>query len=759
MSVIVAIQRCLSNASKTGKGGVGFPEFIITSPKANDFVILIECKASTKDHERRGSGKPNPAKYAVDGVLHYAHHLGKSYNVIAIAASGQARSDFRLSTFVQPKGSEYSILTNRAGQPLDKILPFDEMVGLACYDPEIEKQRHSDLIAFSKELHEFMRDRAKVTEDEKPLLVSGSLIALYNDAFRKAYSAYAPEELPTQWLRVIGEEIDKAKIPYKNKTDNMKQPYSTIAVHPVLCKATDEFPKGILYEIVERLDKQVWPFISVYHNYDVVGQFYGEFLKYAGGDKKGLGIVLTPRHITDLFARVANVTKQSKVLDICCGTGGFLISAMFQMMQDAKGKREENAIKSKGLIGIEQQPKMFALAASNMILRGDGKANLFQGDCFDSALTAEVTKRKCDVGMINPPYSQKDANLRELVFVRQMLNCLVKRGMGIAIVPMACAISPHPLRDELLTSHTLEAVMSMPSDLFYPVGVVPCIMVFTAHIPHKKSGKRTWFGYWKMDGFKKVRHMGRADPNDEWPAIRDGWIRAYRNCESIPGLSISESVGPEDEWCAEAYMETSYESLSSKDFRDTLRDYMSFEAGKENYKFLATVLRLSKQKQKSAVGSIDVSKWKRFTLDELFALKKGRRIVKADIEPGGTPFVAAIEGNNGVREYISRDPLYDGNMITINYNGSVGEAFYQPSPFWASDDVNVLCPRFNLTTFTALFLVTIIKQERYRFNYGRKWHLERMEKSEIRLPVKSNGMPDWEFMEKYTKSLPCSGSI
>jgi len=141
-SVVAAIQKCLSNASKTGKGGIGSPEFIITSSKANDFVILIECKASTADHEHSSGAKSNPVKYAVDGVLHYAQHLAPSYNVIAIAASGQTQSNLKLSTFIQPKGSSSRVLTNKAELPLDKILPFDEMVGLACYDPEIEKQRH-----------------------------------------------------------------------------------------------------------------------------------------------------------------------------------------------------------------------------------------------------------------------------------------------------------------------------------------------------------------------------------------------------------------------------------------------------------------------------------------------------------------------------------------------------------------------------------------------------------------------------------------
>ena len=169
-------------------------------------------------------------------------------------------------------------------------------------------------MAFSRDLHDFMRDHAKLTESEKPLLVSGTLIALQNQAFAKSFDAYKPEDLQKAWLKVIKEEIDKADLPQAKKY-NMTQPYSTIAVAPALGNPTDaktaaKFPKGVLYELIKDINEKVWPFISVYHDFDVVGQFYGEFLKYTGGDKKALGIVLTPRHVTDLFARLANVKKR-----------------------------------------------------------------------------------------------------------------------------------------------------------------------------------------------------------------------------------------------------------------------------------------------------------------------------------------------------------------------------------------------------------------------------------------------------------------
>ena len=453
-SQIEEIKKLLKGASKTGKGGVGAPEFIISTTETPDFLIIFECKANNTKHESPNLDKP--VEFAVDGILHYSKKLSKSYNVIAVAASGQTKASLKISNFIFPKGTTtHKDLVNKAGKKIQSIVSIEDYIEHGTFDPDVARKRHNDLMEFSRELHNFMRDHAKLTESEKPLLVSGTLIALKNKAFAKSYDAYKPEELQKEWMRVIKEEFKKAEIP-NSKEYSITQPYSAIAVHPNLSKSQKKFPKGVLFELIKMLNEKVWPFISVYHDFDVVGQFYGEFLKYTGGDKKALGIVLTPRHVTELFALLANVQKDSKVLDICAGTGGFLISAMHQMFKKAETKEDKESIKKECLIGVENQPQMYALAASNMILRGDGKANLHQGSCFDEAITKEIKKHKCNVGVLNPPYSQSDEDLHELVFVKHMLDCLEKNGIGIAIVPMSCAISPHPKRSKMTTLFLLE---------------------------------------------------------------------------------------------------------------------------------------------------------------------------------------------------------------------------------------------------------------------------------------------------------------
>lgn len=573
-SAVEAIRKALSRASKSGTKRAGYPEFIITSPETPDMVVLIECKAEPRWHE--SVDRDRPVDYAVDGVLHYARFLSPNYTVIAIAVSGDKRSS-RWSFFVMPKGStEPEQLVSVSGAPIKELIGMDDLIKAASFDPQVQRQREADLIAFSREMHEFMRDEAELEEKEKPLAVAGSLIALTDDVFAKTYDAYSAKDLPAFWIQSIRKVIKEAKLP-NAKITNMVQPFTGIQVHPELSKATKGYPKGLLNEIVSMLADKVMPFLTVYHDFDVVGAFYGEFLKYTGGDGKGLGIVLTPKHITELFSLLANVNKDSIVVDTCAGTGGFLISAMNHMVKSATTVAEVESIKKRQLIGVEQNPSMFALAASNMILRGDGKANLHQGSCFDSAIIKGVKSYGANVGLINPPYAKTKEDLHELRFVENMLDSLEEGGIGIAIVPMTCATAPSEHKRNLLKKHTLEAVMSMPLETFYPVGVVTCVMVFTAGVPHEVSDRKSWFGYWRDDGFVKVKHRGRVDRDGKWADIRDRWVETFRNREVHAGESVLQKVGPDDEWVAEAYMETDYSTLSEEDFEQVLLDYALFK--------------------------------------------------------------------------------------------------------------------------------------------------------------------------------------
>lgn len=157
--------------------------------------------------------------------------------------------------------------------------------------------------------------------------------------------------------------------------------------------------------------------------------------------------------------------------------------------------------------------------------------------------------------------------------------------------------------------------------------------------------------------------------------------------------------------------------------------------------------------------ALDIPNWKPFELQELFEIKKGKRLTKANMTAGNTPHIGSTYFNNGLTSKIGQAAIHEGNTISVAYDGSVAEAFYQSEPFWASDAVNVLYPKFAMTPPMALFIATVIRQEKYRYNYGRKWHLERMRETAIKLPALKNGRPDFKFMEHYIQTLPYSAQI
>lgn len=170
-----------------------------------------------------------------------------------------------------------------------------------------------------------------------------------------------------------------------------------------------------------------------------------------------------------------------------------------------------------------------------------------------------------------------------------------------------------------------------------------------------------------------------------------------------------------------------------------------------NYKLLTT------SNVKTLPSTLMIEKWADYKLGDLFIIKKGKRLTSDDQTDGTTPYIGAIYSNNGIANLIGQKPIYEGNSITLSYNGSVGEAFYQAKPFWATDDVNILYANgWELNKYIALFVTTVIKANRYRFSYGRKWTLEKMKETLVKLPSTNDGSPDFEYMENYIKSLPFS---
>lgn len=772
-SSITQIKDLLKNSSKTGKKKPGYPEFIISFPSDNEYVIVVECKASETKHESKN--RDCPSDFAVDGVLHYAKALSQDYNVIAIAVSGENNPPVVSHFLWTRKATSAKELKDKS------LLTLHSYIHLFKNEQFAENLKNIDIVQKAIDLNELYNDYS-FSEESRNTLVSAILLSLMDTSFRKGYgSQISTKSLGDSMINAIEATINVKKV---RNSKAMVDEFKTIMNSPIFIQEKIKNKRNkkefktleILKQFITYLEKYVYPLIAMEDSgIDVLGKFYTEFIRYAGSQQKQ-GLVLTPFHITNFFCDLAELTPNDIVYDPCCGTAGFLVAAKKRMCQLAGNDEElKKKIREERLIGVEMRPSMYTYACTNMILRGEGQANIYCGDCFQTK--KDVCTHKPTVAFLNPPYDV--GNAEQMHFIRHALEVVEpQNGRVVAIVQMSCGIKEEKEllaeKKSLLAKHTLEAVISMPDDLFYPVGVVTCIMVWHAGVPNK--GK-TWFGYYKDDGFIKRKHQGRIDAYGRFKnVIYQTWKALFADRDEMDGLCVKKEVKSGDEWCAEAYLQTNYGSLTDEIFVDKIKNYIAcgiiHDFPRAESEDLSAPLSIH-------INLSDTDKWKEFRYDKIFKICKGFYNKKPDDETGKEiPFIGATDNNNGITHYYSKrdieissktgkEPnhalskkLFQDCCITVSNNGSVGYAFYQPKVFTCTHDVNPLYLKdYHLNVYIALFLCTIIELEQFRWAYGRKWRPKRMPSSIIKLPVTNSGEPDWDYMERYIKGLPFSSSL
>lgn len=739
------IQKPLKTASKAGNKQ-GRPDFIISFEDNDEFIIVIECK-------------PNPAKhksktldlfkdYAVDGALLYSSYLSREYDVLSIAVSGETEHDLKITHHLQLKKDK--VAKPFLGEEL--LAPSNYLHAYQKSDYKF-KSDYSDLLRYTKTLNTKLHG-FKIPEHRRALLLSGILISLENRAFKKGYNSYDSAKNLSKYLTtIVNQELSRASV---RKAEIVVNSFSFIETHSVLSEK-----KNILKNLIHEIEENVYNFTKTHQYRDILGEMYIEFLRYANSDK-GIGIVLTPPHITDFMARIAGVDKDSVVLDNCTGTSGFLISAMKLMIEDAKGDQEKiKQIKAKQLYGVEFQDHIYALAVSNMYIHQDGKTTLFKGSCFENDICDAIQKAKPTIGLLNPPYkADKKTDTEELDFLYNNLNNLVYGGTACALIPMSCATDLENSRiqackEKLLKSHTLEAVLSMPDELFRnsKVGVNTCLMIFTAHKPHNFD-RTTYFGSYKDDGFIYDKPNGRYDGLGSWGAKKKKWIDSYLNKENIPYFSINKKICSNEEWCAEEHFETSFNEIKDNLFVQTLHDYTI-------YLFSNKLIDSASKKSIAVKKELNESLWGKIRLNQLFeitgTISTTKKFLVEERSQGSYPRISTRATNNGANEFYDYY-TEEGGVLTID-SAVVGYTAYQEVNFSATDHVEKLIPKFNMDKYVAMFLCTVINKEQYRFSYGRKACQYRLEKLKINIPIDLKGKPNYKFMRDYIKGLDYSASL
>lgn len=359
-------------------------------------------------------------------------------------------------------------------------------------------------------------------------------------------------------------------------------------------------------EILKFIEDNILPFINdkSTSGQDLLNLFFVTFNKYVGKSDKNQAF--TPDHITDFMSKITGVNKHSVILDPCCGSGSFLVRAMTQALDDCATAAEQEEVKKHQIFGIEFDENVYGLATTNMLIHSDGNSNIRQGSCF--ALADWIKDAKPNVILMNPPYNgqrihlptsyvstwskdKKEDPSKGLYFVKYLadtLNSINHQAKLAVLLPVACAIGTSGeiarLKREILAENTLDAVFTLPNEIFYPgASASACCMVFKIGTKHTDiSNPDTFFGYCKEDGFKKKKNLGRVEQVDlttgksRWVEIEKEWIELYRNRHSVDGLSATHKVSGDDEWLCEAYMKTDYTKLTERDFQQTINDYLAY---------------------------------------------------------------------------------------------------------------------------------------------------------------------------------------
>lgn len=349
--------------------------------------------------------------------------------------------------------------------------------------------------------------------------------------------------------------------------------------------------------LLDKINRNLIPFINANTSQgeDLLNLFFTTFNKYVGKADKNQAF--TPTHITDFMCEITKINENSRVLDPTCGSGAFLVQAMSKMLKKA-GNDENKRIKIKKeqIFGIERSETPFGLATTNMLIHQDGKTNVILESCFNKK--EWIKNKEINVVLMNPPFNgdkmpndcPKTAKnidaTKGLYFVYEIANT-VNNGYLATILPLQCAIGSDNVissfKKKILEKHTLEAVFSLPDEIFYPgASANACIMLFQLGIPHN-SEIPTFFGYFKNDGFIKKKNRGRVE-KEEWEITKKEWLDLFFSKKQVPGLSVLKKVSAGHEWLAEAYMETDYSKLKESDFVQTIRDFIAFKVKNEGIK-------------------------------------------------------------------------------------------------------------------------------------------------------------------------------
>ncbi|WP_321323419.1 HsdM family class I SAM-dependent methyltransferase [Thiomicrorhabdus sp.] len=545
--------------------GLKKPEYVIKL--SEDQFYVIEAKGDVSEIEK-----------AFKEAKDYAKLINNSEHVNALIVSGVAGNDddgYLVKSAFYVNGQFRTI--NYHGKEITSLVSpalAKDLIDRQSNQIEELKIDEAQLLKIAEEINEVLH-LGSINKDERASVMATLLLALIDDT-KPNYNASA-----SVFVKDINARAEEVLISH-NKRDFLKHIEVKL---PSNKEAQNKYKKALVSTIfkLKKIDIQA----AMKSGTDILGKFYEVFLKYGNG-AKDIGIVLTPRHIAKFACSAMNITHHDVVYDPTCGTGGFLVSA-FDHVRENSSKKQLEEFKKHRIFGIEQQPKVAALAIVNMIFRGDGSNHIIDDNCLsrglvrtelNSSRTAEYTNKNPKEGeeaitrvLMNPPFALKDKDEKEYKFVQHALDQMEEGGLLFAVLPLSVLLKAGAIKswrkDKLLGENTVLSVITLPPKLFYPVGVHTCGIFIRKGEPHKKDANILWLRC-MHDGYftKKGKRLFAANEKNDLDSVLNNlklfFMDQKISLDNIPEFQKSCPINWEDktlELVPEAYLDISQPSF------------------------------------------------------------------------------------------------------------------------------------------------------------------------------------------------------
>lgn len=466
---------------------------------------------------------------------------------------------------------------------------------------------------------------------------------------------------------------------------------------------------------------------------DFLGLFYEAFLRY-GYDNNALGIVFTPRHITRFCAELIDAKSTDKVIDLACGTGGFLVAAFDKMMSGAHGPKAIQKVK-RDLYGFDTNPTIWALATLNMFFRGDGKSHIENKSCLEPG-SKNVVADNFQKAFLNPPFSQDDEPERE--FIDASMDALVPEGL-LAVVVKAGIFADDDnksWRREFTRNHTILAMISLPEDLFYPTSAPTSILIARAHIQQSENDS-VLMARIDNDGYEKLKGRRVEISGSQLPEVEAAFKAALRGETVNEEKSITINAGnilDGNEWSPQQWLLQPIETEEKlKKHEENIR--FSIYRAVTAIPDLADIVLKNFSEEWNDLPDYPLGET--LAISEFFDVLNGKSSGEKNYIEGGTPYISSGDLTNSIIRLVEEEEseAFQSGGITVT---AFGQAYVQPWPFMArgngGSSVRVLIPKYKMGFNDLVWFASQINAQRWRFFYARMAIKSRLTRLDVTSP-------------------------